>query len=152
MECNIEWPFTATPEEQPYFLAAIKALQHPEPKPEMVVVTEDSLHNKIYKDFPSTSHFKHVMDLPLLKTWETNASKELLNARKILQIIDGPVYFMSTDCSPVIELQWKELIQYADTIFDDSRISLIFTDPGYNWVIFHSIEYEWRCGFTKTKK
>ena len=148
LQCTIEWLCAATPEEQPYFAAAINALQHPDLKPEMVLITEESLLDKICNDFPTTSHFKYVMDLPLLKEYERNTIEALLMAQAQLQIKEGPVYFLSTDCCPLLMLNWAELLEHGNEIFDHAFTSLIFTDLNYKWIIFRSIENEWRCGFT----
>ncbi len=149
MQCNIEWLCTATPEEQPYYAKAIEALDHPDLKPEMVVVTDESLLDKICKDFPSTSHFKYVMDLPLLLEYGSYTKEALLMAKEKLAINDKLVYFLSTDCCPLVQLNWDELLEYCNEIFDNRMTSLIFTDLNNNWIIFRSIEEEWRCGFTK---
>ena len=151
MQCNIEWLCAATSEEQPYFAAAIKSLNQFDLKPEMVVVTDESLLDKICKDFPSTSHFKYVMDLPLLIEYEGNTKEALLLAQERLKIKDSLIYFLSTDCCPLLKLDWRELVEHSNEIFNDSHTSLIFTDLNYNWIIFRSIENEWRCGLTKNK-
>jgi hypothetical protein len=148
LQCNIEWLCAATQAEQPYFAAAIKALDHPDLKPEMVMLTKESLLVKICKDFPSISHFKYVMDLPLLIEYERNTKEAMLLAQEQLKIEDSLVYFLSTDCCPLLQLHWAELLEHSNEIFDNSPTSLIFTDLNYNWIIFRSIENEWRCGFT----
>lgn len=152
LHCTIEWLCAATGEEQPYFEAAIKALHHPDLKPGMVMVTEESLLDKICKDFPSTSHFKYVMDLPLLKEYGNDTKEALLLAQEQLKIDDSLVYFLSTDCCPLLQLHWEEILEHSNEIFNHSATSLIFTDLNYNWIIFRSIENEWRCGFTNKKQ
>ncbi len=151
LQCNIEWLCSSTTEEQPYFADEIVTLNHPDLKPDMVKVTEESLLDKICNDFPSTSHFKYVMDLPLLNENSNNTKATLLIAAKKLNIKDGAVYFLSTDCCPLLQLQWSELVEHSNKLFNHSPISLIFTDVNYSWIIFRSIENEWRCGFTKVK-
>ena len=151
MQCNIEWLCSATPEQQRYFAAAIKALQHPDLNTEMVVVVEESLLDKICKDFPSISYFKYVMDLPLLIEYESNTKEALLLAQKQLKTEDCLIYFLSNDCCPLLQLRWGELVQHSNEIFNNNFTSLIFADLDYNWIIFRSIENEWRCGFIKNK-
>ncbi len=146
MQYHIESLCHVTAAEQPFYIQAIKALNNPELNSDMITTSGEDILDKVLKDHPSTSAFKYVMDLSLLATWNTNAGDMLRKAQELLQFDDGPVYFLSNDCSPVLQLQWSELIKHANEIFDDSCISLIFTDKDYSWIIFRSIEYEWRCG------
>lgn len=148
MQCDIEWLCAATREEQPYCAKAIETLNHPDLKPEMVMVTEESLLDKICRDFPSTSHFKYVMELPLLSDYGSNTKEALLLAQVQLKIENSPIFFLSTDCCPLLQLNWDELLEHCNQIFNNRFTSLIFTDLNYNWIIFRSIEFEWRCGFT----
>lgn len=148
MEYHIEFLCMVTAEEQPYYTEALKDLKNPELKPEMVQVIAENPVDRILKKYPSTSHFKYVINLPLLSECDSDVSKMLRAAQDTLRIEAGPVFFFSSDCSPLLVLQWPELVEHANQIFDDNHISLIFTDPNTNWVIFRSIEEEWRCGFT----
>lgn len=145
MQYSIESLCHVTAAEQPFYIEAIKALNHPELNADMITTSGEDILDKVLKDHPSTSAFKYVMDLPLLATWNTNVGDMLVKAQELLQFDDGPVYFLSDDCSPILQLQWNELTGHADEIFDDSCISLIFTDKDYSWIIFRSIENEWRC-------
>ncbi len=144
MQYQIESLCHVTPAEQPFYIEAIKELNNPDLNPEMITTTGEGILDKVLKNHPSISAFKYVMDLPLLETWNTNAGDMLVKAQELLQFDDGPVYFLSDDCSPVLQLQWSELIKHAHEVFDDSCISLIFTDRDYSWIIFRSIENEWR--------
>lgn len=151
LSCHIEFLCTCTADEQPYFEEAISDLNHPDLKPGMLQITNESLVDRIFKKYPSTSPFKYVMDLPVLSETETDVSKMLKEAQHRLGFKDDQIYFFSSDCSPLILLQWNQLVEQANRIFDDSNISLIFTDPGTNWIVFRSIEEEWRFGFTNGK-
>ena len=146
MQYHIESLCHVTPAEQPFYIEAIKELNNPELNPDMITTSGEDILDKVLKDHPSTSAFKYVMGLPLLDTWNSNVGDMLGKAQELFQFEDGPVYFLSDDCSPVLQLQWNELTRHADEIFDDSCISLIFTDKEYSWIIFRSIELEWRCG------
>ena len=146
MQYHIESLCQVTAAELPFYTQAIQALNNPDLQPEMITICGESFLDNLFNDHPSTSAFKYVMDLPLLQTWNSNAVEMLQKAQELSQIRDEQVYFLSADCWPVMQLQWTELLQHANEIFDDSCISLVFTNKAKSWIIFRSIENEWRCG------
>ena len=146
MHYHMESLCQVTPTELPFYTEAIQALNNPDLQPEMITITGENILDNLFNDHPSTSAFKYVMDLPLLQTWNTNVVDMLRKALELLQIRDEQVYFLSADCWPVLQLQWIELLQHGNEIFDDSCISLVFTNKATSWTIFRSIENEWRCG------
>ncbi len=145
---RIDYLCTATHEELPHYTAAIEKLNMPDLSTAPIKPAGEGLWQKVFDKYPSTSAFKYVMDLPLLDAYKTDVSAMLQKAADVLMIKEALVFFLSPDCSPVLELKWNELLKHGSDIFDDSCISLVFTDVDFSWIIFRSIENEWRCGFT----
>ena len=145
---SIDYLCTANREELPHYSAAIEKLNMPDLSTAPIKPTGEGIWQKVFDKYPSTSAFKYVMDLPLLGAYNTDVSAMLQKAADVLMIKEGQVFFLSSDCSPVLELKWNELLKHGSDIFDDSCISLVFTDEDFSWIIFRSIENEWRCGFT----
>ena len=151
LQFEIEYLLTTTKEEEIFYKEAIEKVNNSDLNSNLAKVIPESLHDILLTDFPSISSFKYVMNLPLLNSYETDTSKMLLASQKFLDFKEEEVYFLSSDCSPLLKLRWNELIVHANDIFDDSLISLIFTDLNNKWIIFRSIENEWRCGFWKNE-
>lgn len=149
LQFEIEYLCTVTQEEESYYKEAVEKINNPDLNPTFVKVISESLHDKMFSTFPSISAFKYVMNLPMLHCCESDSKKMLLAAQEILQIKDEEIYFLSTDCSPLLKLRWSELIMYSNEIFNDGLMSFVFTDINNTWIIFKSIENEWRCGFWK---
>ena len=144
---QIDYLCYGTEEEKPYLQKAIVALKEPFLLPEMVTNTNDGTRERILELYPSVSDFKYIMNLPLLDEHNTDVEAMLGKAGLLLQCSNGPVYFFSPDASPVMQLNWEDLLANGNKIFNDGILSLVFTDLSGKWIIFRSIEHEWRAGF-----
>ena len=147
---SIEYLCAVTENEKPFYDKAIQNLQNPFLTEELVTINNQSLHDKFFAAFPSTSLFKYVIDLTVLNSSNENAQEILLAAQKQLNFNDKEVYFFSTDCLPLLKLQWKDLLKHGNEIFNHANTSLVFTNISNSWIIFRSIENEWRYGFWKS--
>lgn len=144
---QIDYLCYGTEEEKPYLQKAILALKEPFLLPKMVTNTRDGTRERILELYPSVSDFKYIMDLPLLDENNTDVEAMLGKASQLLNCKSEKVYFFSSDASPVIQLNWQDLLTNGNKIFNDGIHSLVFTDLSNKWVIFRSIEHEWRAGF-----
>ena len=144
---QIDYLCYGTEEEKPYLQKAILALREPFLLPKMVTNNRDGTRERILDLYPSVSDFKYIMDLPLLDENNTDVEAMLGKASKLLNCKSEKVYFFSSDASPVIQLNWQDLLTNGNKIFNDGIHSLVFTDLSNKWVIFRSIEHEWRAGF-----
>ena len=144
---QIDYLCYGTEEEKPYLQKAILALREPFLLPKMVTNNRDGTRESILDLYPSVSDFKYIMDLPLLHENNTDVEAMLGKASQLLNCKSEKVYFFSPDASPVIQLNWQDLLTNGNKIFNDGIHSLVFTDLSNKWVIFRSIEHEWRAGF-----
>ena len=144
---QIDYLCYGTEEEKPYLQKAILALREPFLLPEMVINNRDGTRERILDLYPSVSDFKYIMDLPLLDENNTDVEAMLGKASQLLNCKSEKVYFFSPDASPVIQLNWQDLLTNGNKIFNDGIHSLVFTDLSNKWVIFRSIEHQWRAGF-----
>jgi hypothetical protein len=147
---EIDYLCYGSEEEIPPIQDAIRALNEPYLLPEMVIHNPGGIREQILQLYPSVSDFKYVMNLPLLDEYNTDTAAMLSKARQLLGCSNELVYFFSTDASPVTRLNWEDLLANANRIFDDGIISLVFIDISRQWIIFRSIENEWRAGFVKS--
>lgn len=144
---KIEYLCFGTEEERPYLQKAILKLEDSFVSPELVTSSDNGLRERILELYPSVSEFKYIMDLPLLDENNTDVEAVLHKAGQLFHCKSEPVYFFSTDASPVIQINWEDLLANGNKIFNDGILSLVFTDLSNKWIIFRSIEHEWRAGF-----
>ena len=148
---KIEYLCTATLEALPYYTAALAGVNGLHQSAGQVLTNDEGRREQILAAYPSASPFKYVMNLPLLDECNQDVAAMLKKAQLSLQINNGPIYFFSPECSPVLQLKWDEILQHGNEIFDDSCISLVFISEDHSWIIFRSIENEWRCGLIEKR-
>lgn len=133
--------------ELPFMQRAVEKLNDPILNELPVVTHGEPLLDLIFDDFPSLHPTKYVIDVPVQGEFGASPSQILAQAQKDLKADQSWVDFLSNDTAPVLRLDFSELIVHADQLFDDGGlITLIFADPNKKWIIFRSIEEEWRWG------
>ncbi len=106
------------------------------------------VHEKIYKSFPGNHPVRYVPNLSVYKSEKVNNNQSILeNIIKILGIVDQPVYLLFARMAPVIVMQLSDIVKLANTELLLSSEDICITSVSYEWLIFRSIEDEWRHGF-----
>lgn len=119
--------------------------------PETTILKEDSpnISRLIGEAYPNTYPLRYMPALDELYdySYEDNVSN-LKNAVQQLEIDpDQEVYFWYVHYTPILKIKLKTLVEHAFDLLDFPFHEVIITPLDLSWMIFRSLEDEWRCGF-----
>ena len=148
---KIESLCVVSSEMHPYILTAIDEMAYPEFSHDLIRVGNGTKMDAIFDKYPSMQPLKYIPDLPVL------AVSDQLNlvfneASQLLKWSNEDVYFFSPDWWPVLQLNWKDVLEHGSDLFSNIPLPFIFTDMSGNKILYKSIEDEWRItkSFEKT--
>ena len=140
---QIEYLCIVNEEIHPYVLQAVEELKRDEFNQSLVRIGDETEMDTFFRKYPSIEPLKYIPDLPVLSNSD-NLKLVFEQADKLLDFKNEPVYFLSPDWWPVLQLNWEDVLKNGDEIFADIPLSLLFTDKFFKKILFKSIEDEWR--------
>lgn len=139
-------------EHYPFWLDELKTAPLKDYRfPETSILLEDSIDisQLIGESYPNTYPLRYMPALNELNdySYEDNVSN-LKNAVQQLAIdIEQEVYFWYVYYTPILKIKLKTLVEHAFELLDFPSHEVIIVPLDLNWMIFRSLEDEWRCGF-----
>lgn len=106
---------------------------------------EKNIVSKLYATFPSTYPLRFMPNdtVPLLvsdKVGEIIADfKQQLNIN-----LEEEVFLFYLYYAPVLKLKLRDIITHADLLYDFPMEDILIASPNFDWLIFRSMEEEWR--------
>ena len=144
IECHIDYLCIVSDESYTYFIDAIKELKRPEFSTSLVRTNEAGMMDRIFEIYPTIDSFKYIMNLPVLSSCESDFNS-IIQLSNQLPYFDGePVYFLSPDWSPLIRLNWKDVMEKGGDVFNGIPLPYIFINSSLTKILFKSLEDEWR--------
>lgn len=124
--------------------------------PATAILKENSidLSRLIGEAYPNTYPLRYMPALEELYdySYEDNVSN-LKNAVQQLAINpDQEVYFWYVYYTPILKIKLKTLVEHAFGLLDFPCHEVIIVPLDLHWMIFRSLEDEWRCGFKSTSQ
>ncbi len=114
----------------------------------VILNREDAyVHDRIFNNYPSVLPLRYFPELSHKADPLDTADQVLNRARSFLHIEEEPVYLFFARYSPVIILPISTIIKHADTDLLLDREDVCITPMNFDWLIFRSMEDEWRFGY-----
>jgi|GEM_PF-5602977 len=108
------------------------------------------IHEKAYKIFGDTNPVRYVPDLPVKAQYEEDANKIIAEAIAELDLTDDTIYYFLSRFPIALEINLSTVQQFAAQIFDmPIGEDIILVSKDFNWMIFRSLENEWRYGLKR---
>ena len=132
--------------EKEYWIHAIEHL------PELYSITSKHLligdsnpvHEQVIQHFPNHYPLRYVPNIPVVLSCKDDMFKAMQFCKTLLPITDK-VLFFHEHFSPVIELKLDALCTYANELIQPLDNAFICS-PNFDWLLFKSLEDEWRFG------
>lgn len=101
--------------------------------------------------FGSTHPLRYVPNLPVKASCEEDAA---LMVRKAVEDLgftgNEPLYFFFPRFPLVLQMDLEVAVQWADALFDIPQSEdVVLVSRDYRWMIFRSLEHEWRYGYAQ---
>lgn len=128
----------------PFIQDSVQRFNHPLINESMVRVGMSTMMDVVFDLFPSTELLKYNMDIPLLPVQTEDLSVLFQKADQLIGFETEPVFFLSPDWSPVLVLNWAEVVNKGPLVFNDIPVSFLFINQSMTKTLFKSIEDEWR--------
>lgn len=144
IQYKIEYLCSVTKELYPYFVDAINEINHPLLSADLIRVDEITMMDSLFDQYPSVEALKYMMSLPVILSSNQDFNTIIHQDNNLKTFFDEPVYFLSPDWSPLIILNWKEVIEKGEEVFSNIPLAYIFTNANNSKILFKSIEDEWR--------
>ena len=114
---------------------------------------ERNIFNELYRSFPSNYPLRFMPN---------GSSPELISdspngiiqdfAQQLGVNLDMEVYFMYLYYTPVLKLKLKAIVEHAEQLYDFPMDDIVIAAPNFDWLIFRSMEEEWRfCRSANTR-
>lgn len=140
-----------TQEELPFWLAELpleplKKYQFSEKQ--LLVNLNLSVKKQLFKAYPNTYPLRYMPALPTLADEIIdNPSANLSKALNQLNINNNEeVYLLYLYYQPVLKINLSDLTANAHLLLDFPFEDIVITPLNFSWMIFKSMEDEWRCG------
>jgi hypothetical protein len=127
----------------PFVQDVVRQINHPFIHPSLVQVGLSTMMDNVFDRFPSTGLLKYTMDIPLLPVQTEDLSLIFEKADQLVRFENEPVFFLSPDWSPVMELCWRDVVNCGPSVFSDIPVSFLFINESMTKILFKSIEDEW---------
>jgi len=141
---HVEYLCMVPEESYNYFMDAIHELKRPEFSSSLVRINESSMMDDIFDIYPSIDNFKYIMNLPILASPNTDFDTIIKQTNQLPDFGEDPVYFLSPDWSPLIRINWKDVIDKGAEVFNHIPLPFLFTNSTYSKILFKSLKDEWR--------
>lgn len=117
-----------------------------------IKVCEQSLHQKMVNAFPGYLPLRYMPCLPYHIHQQQNIAEVLPGAIKTLDVnITEEVFLLFTRYQPVLRLSITDILKIHEDDFPWSE-DLCILSKDLQWLIFRSLEDEWRWGTTAMEK
>ncbi len=106
---------------------------------------ERNIITKLYTSFPSTNPLRFMPTdiVPLLVS--DKAAEIIAYFTQQLNVnLEAEVYLMYLYYTPVLKLKLRDIITYAEQLYDFPMEDIVITAINFDWLIFRSMEEEWR--------
>lgn len=105
------------------------------------------IHEKLAEKFPGIYPLRYMPDLPYkINYHESNPEVILPKAMRSLGISNQPVYFFYNRFSPVLRMMSNDVVELSALLMEIPEDTCILATD-FSWLIFRSLENEWRWGF-----
>ena len=141
---QIEYLCIVNQESFNYYIDAIKELNRPEFSSELVKVNVTGMMDNLFDKYPSIDAFKYIMNLPLVLSSKYDFNIVIKESFQLENFYEEPVYFVSPDWSPLIRLNWNDIVEKGNDIFNHIPATYIFTNASFTKILFKSLEDEFR--------
>jgi hypothetical protein len=145
IDYHIEYLCIVPEESHNYFIEAINDLKRPEFFTSLIKINEPNMMDNIFELYPSIDAFKYIMNLPQLSTSNTDFNTIIQQTNNLPKFEEEAVYFLSPDWSPLIRMNWKDIIEKGEDVFNHIPLPFLFTNPAHTKILFKSLEDEWRA-------
>ena len=135
--CNV------TEEAYPSIVKAIEDLGHPALSSSLVHLGGKDIIDDFYTKYPSIDQFKYVVNFPKINLPNQEFHEIINQKEKLPDFKTNPVFFLSPDWSPLIKLDWNDIIEKGKLVFSDIPLSFIFSDSSFSNILFKSLEDDW---------
>ncbi|WAC40797.1 hypothetical protein [Pedobacter sp. SL55] len=106
---------------------------------------EKNIVSKLYATFPSTYPLRYMPSDTVPVLAYENAGKIIADFALQLQVdLEEEVFLFYLYYTPVLKLKLKDIIAYADSLYDFPTEDILIASPNFDWLIFRSTEEEWR--------
>ncbi len=135
--CNV------TQESYLALFRAIEDLKHPALCSSLIQLSDKNMIDDFYIKFPSLDKLKYVMNLPKINSPNQEFHEIISQKEGLPNFEQEQVFFLSPDWSPVIKLNWKDIIEKGELIFNDIPLSYMFSNLSFSKILFKSLEDDW---------
>lgn len=113
---------------------------------------EKSISGLLYDIYPSTYPLR-FMPSDILPYLISDKPEEIINdfAQQLGVSLEEEVYLMHLYYAPIVKLKLKDIIAYAPQLYNFPMEDILIATPGFDWIIFRSMEDEWRFCRRTTK-
>lgn len=144
IEHSIEYLCNVNSESYNYFIDAIKELNRSEFSNDLIKINEPSMMDNLFDKYPSIDSFKYIMNLPVIASSKYDFNSLIKESNQLPNFYGDTVYFLSPDWSPLIRLNWKDVVDKGGDIFNQIPVTFIFTNSKHTKILFKSLEDEFR--------
>lgn len=106
---------------------------------------EKNIVSQLYDIYPSTYPLRYMPSdiVPSLASDQPN--EIIIDFAKQLKVnLDEEVYLMYLYYCPVLKMKLSDIIKHAQLLYDFPTDDILITSPNFSWIIFRSMEEEWR--------
>lgn len=105
------------------------------------------IHEKLAEKFPGIYPLRYMPDLPYKINYHESSPEVILpKAMRSLGISNQPVYFFHNRFSPVLRMMSNDVVELSTLLMEIPEDTCILSTD-FSWLIFRSLENEWRWGF-----
>lgn len=106
---------------------------------------EKNIVSKLYATFPSTYPLRYMPSDTVPVLAYENAGKIIAHFALQLEVdLEEEVLLFYLYYAPVLKLKLKDIIAHADLLYDFPTEDILIASPNFDWLIFRSMEEEWR--------
>ncbi|MDQ8003146.1 MAG: hypothetical protein REI64_00025 [Pedobacter sp.] len=113
---------------------------------------EKSISGILYDIYPSTYPLR-FMPSDILPYLISDKAEEIITdfAQQLGLSLNQEVYLMYLYYTPIVKLKLKDIIAYAPQLYDFPMEDILIAATSFDWIIFRSMEDEWRFCRRTTK-
>lgn len=148
---RIEYLAAIKEEERPYWERAIRGVQDEYPQlseSQFIVAEANPAHVAVLDYFPNTHPLRYVPDLPVVFRFEGDLQKAMNTCRSFLHDV-SEVFLFYEQYTPLLRIGLDDLCKHAAHLMEPLD-NVFVTSPDYRFLIFKSLEDEWRAGRCKS--
>lgn len=108
-------------------------------------LTEKNIFSKLYSIFPSTYPLR-FMPSDIGPSLVSDKAEEIIVdfGQRLKVDLEEEVYLMYLYYAPVLKLKLRDIIANAEELYNFPMDDILIASPSFDWIIFRSMEDEWR--------